>query len=1231
MRISTITPAHAVYWFTFAALSAFFSAHSQAQTTFTNSASITIVDDATATPYPSTITVSGLPAGQIISKVTVTLHGFTHSFPSDVGVLLVSPSGATTELDGQCGGQTSVSNIDLTFDDAAAMNLPSPLATGTYKPSQCSQLFYSSPAPPPPHGTALSELNGGAANGSWSLYVEDFSSGDSGSIGGGWSLTISTTACSNNFVVTSNADTGAGSLRDALNLVCDGGTITFGAGVSSPIVLASTLSIKKNVTIQGPGATKLTISGNDTVNVVSIGSGNVSVSGLTISNGGTNDNFIPGGTGVTNTSAGVVTITSCVIANNRQSGISNRNGTININGSTIANNSGGAVGQGSAGGGIYNPSGTVNITNSTVAGNSGDSPFGGTAGGGIYNGGSLTIASSTISDNSASSNTDGSAGGGIYGSATIKNTIIAGNSSNTTTGQDLAGSFTSQGFNLIGKSDGSTGFSNGANADQVGTNAAPLLAKLAPLSDNGGPTPTIALLSDSPAIDKGNSFGLTSDQRGGTRPVNLPSKPPAPGGNEADIGAFEAQNTAPHHLAFTVQPGNTNVNSAITPAVEVEIRDASNLLVDSSANVTIALGNNPAGATLSGTTTVAASNGVASFSNLSLNKTANGYTLAASSASLTGATSGPFNVTNPPDLNISKTHSGNFIQGEYGAQYTITVKNIGGAPSNGPVTVVDNLPAGLTATKFEADFGSDWSCTLANLTCTQSDALGVGQTYPPITLTVHVSNNAPSMVTNTATVSGGGDAKTTNNTANDSTIVNACTTQITVTNNADSGPGSLRQAIVDLCDGGSITFAPNLSSPIVLASELPIVKSLTIKGPGAQTLTISGNNVVRIFDIRPDSAFTVNLSGLTLANGKGTSTGYTSGGGAIVEDEGGTGNLPAHVLNIADCVFTNNTAPGPGGAIFAERTLNISNSTFDNNSVSFFGAGAVNFGFGTFTVIGSTFNNNSGDTGAAIQTSDTTDLINCTFANNSVTASDPSGGLGGALYNYFGTVTLTSCTVSGNSASNGGGGLYNYASGGSGVISLANTIVAGNTAGTVSGQDLSGPFTSGGFNLIGKSEGSTGFTAGSNADQVGSNASSINPSLAGLAYNGGPTQTMTLLNGSPAIDKGKSFGLANDQRGYLRSFDNTAIQPAAGGDNTDIGAVEVQPVFLRILAIKPVAGGVRIDGLGTPSTVYHVKATGDLSTAFQPLGTTPPADAFGKFQFTDMTNLTRRFYRLVYP
>jgi uncharacterized repeat protein (TIGR01451 family) len=121
----------------------------------------------------------------------------------------------------------------------------------------------------------------------------------------------------------------------------------------------------------------------------------------------------------------------------------------------------------------------------------------------------------------------------------------------------------------------------------------------------------------------------------------------------------------------------------------------------------------------------------------------------------------------PADLAIAVTHSGSFTPGRAGS-YAITVSNGGSGPTIGTVSVTDQLPSGLTAGSLA---GTGWSCAPGSLTCTRSDALPAGSSYPPITLAVNVAPNTPSSVTNVAVVSGGGEQDTANDTATDPTNV----------------------------------------------------------------------------------------------------------------------------------------------------------------------------------------------------------------------------------------------------------------------------------------------------------------------------------------------------------------------------------------------------------------------------------------------------------------------------
>ncbi|MBZ5530010.1 MAG: DUF11 domain-containing protein [Acidobacteriia bacterium] len=134
----------------------------------------------------------------------------------------------------------------------------------------------------------------------------------------------------------------------------------------------------------------------------------------------------------------------------------------------------------------------------------------------------------------------------------------------------------------------------------------------------------------------------------------------------------------------------------------------------------------------------------------------------------TGNTATATLTVQPADLTITKTHTGTFTRGQTGAVWTITVTNSGAGPTVGTVTVVDTLPAITNPPVPTAISGTGWTCTLGTLTCTRSDVLAPGASYPAISLTVNIPINIRNNFTNTATVSGGGETNTGNNTATDS-------------------------------------------------------------------------------------------------------------------------------------------------------------------------------------------------------------------------------------------------------------------------------------------------------------------------------------------------------------------------------------------------------------------------------------------------------------------------------
>lgn len=171
-----------------------------ATTQRTNSTTIAIPASGTkgaATPFPSTLTVSGVTG--TVSKVTVALNGFDHTWPADVDALLVGPGGQTVLLLSDAGGGNAVSSVNLTFDDEAATTLSETAAitSGTYKPTNYGTGdTFSSPAPGGAYGSALAVFNGVNPNGNWSLYMQDDGSQDTGDLLQGWQLSITTSNAS---------------------------------------------------------------------------------------------------------------------------------------------------------------------------------------------------------------------------------------------------------------------------------------------------------------------------------------------------------------------------------------------------------------------------------------------------------------------------------------------------------------------------------------------------------------------------------------------------------------------------------------------------------------------------------------------------------------------------------------------------------------------------------------------------------------------------------------------------------------------------------------------------------------------------------------------------------------------------------------------------------------------------------------------------------------------------
>ncbi|MEN9573245.1 MAG: hypothetical protein RL514_1100 [Verrucomicrobiota bacterium] len=157
--------------------------------TWSSGNAITLNDAAVASPYPSVITVVGVPG--VLNKLTVTLSNLTHAAPADLDFLLVGPQGQSVVLMSDAGSGNAVSGVTLTFDESLGATLPTTglINSGTYRTADYGGAdLFPAPAPAGPYGTNLGNFSGSNPNGAWTLYVVDDSAGSVGVLTNGWSL-----------------------------------------------------------------------------------------------------------------------------------------------------------------------------------------------------------------------------------------------------------------------------------------------------------------------------------------------------------------------------------------------------------------------------------------------------------------------------------------------------------------------------------------------------------------------------------------------------------------------------------------------------------------------------------------------------------------------------------------------------------------------------------------------------------------------------------------------------------------------------------------------------------------------------------------------------------------------------------------------------------------------------------------------------------------------------------
>ena len=332
---------------------------------------------------------------------------------------------------------------------------------------------------------------------------------------------------------------------------------------------------------------------------------------------------------------------------------------------------------------------------------------------------------------------------------------------------------------------------------------------------------------------------------------------------------------------------------------------------------------------------------------------------------------------------------------------------------------------------------------------------------------------------------------------------------------------------------------------------------------------------------------TMTLSNTTVSGNNATNR----GGGLYNYGRYYDGIVNSATATLSNCTVSGNSAAVGGGLENDYSTLALTDCTVSGNSA---GRGGVSFGGGLFnqsgtsTLTDTTVSGNfcAGE-GGGVQNLHGL-LKGATLLMSDVTISGNSAQYGGGLDNY-GSAALTNCTVSGNSANVRGGGVFNIDKGvgifGYGTITLTNTIVAGQTAG---GDVFGTPESSSEHNLIGDPASAGGLTQGTNGNIVGDGhghsidittvfATTTGPSgpVPVLADNGGPTQTIALRTGSPAIGQGVAFaGITTDQRGFALD----APQP-------DMGAFQSDPLVINTTS----------DGSSSPPGILSLRQAVNLA------------------------------------